>query len=173
VNPPGRRKSPPRRVEGEASERPRRAPARPVVVLSIPSQTTFLGLVLDVTRKLATAAGFEEGTSERLALAVDEATTNAIKHAYHGDPDQRVDVRFDDRGLDFRVEVVDTGTMVDPRRMPRADLEHLERSVSERRKGGLGVHLMEKIMDSVTFQRSARRNVCRLVKRKDTPAGGR
>ena len=48
--------------------------------------------------------------------------------------------------------------------MPRVDLD---RYVTERRTGGLGVHLMEKIMDSVTFRRSARRNVCCLVKRKD------
>ena len=59
--------------------------------------------------------------------------------------------------------------MVDPQAMPRVDID---RYVTERRTGGLGVHLMEKIMDSVTFQRSARRNVCRLVKRKDgTPEG--
>ncbi len=55
--------------------------------------------------------------------------------------------------------------MADPRSMPRVDLERYTR---ERRSGGLGVHLMEKIMDSVTFRRSARRNVCRLVKRKSS-----
>ncbi len=62
------------------------------------------------------------------------------------------------------MEVIDTGAMVDPRSVPRVDLP---RYVSERRKGGLGVHLMEKIMDSVTFRRSARRNVWCLVKHKD------
>jgi len=59
---------------------------------------------------------------------------------------------------------VDSGATVDPRTVPRVDLD---RYVTERRTGGLGVHLMEKIMDSVTFRRSARRNVCCLVKRKD------
>ena len=54
--------------------------------------------------------------------------------------------------------------MVDPRAVPRVDLD---RFVSERRTGGLGMHLMEKIMDSVTFRRSARRNVCALVKHKE------
>ena len=49
------------------------------------------------------------------------------------------------------MEVVDDGEMVDPRAVPRVDLE---RYVSERRTGGLGMHLMEKIMDSVTFRRS-------------------
>ena len=60
--------------------------------------------------------------------------------------------------------------MVDPRTVPPVDLD---RYVTEGRTGGLGVHLMEKIMDSVTFRRSARRNICRMVKKKegrvDTP----
>ena len=66
------------------------------------------------------------------------------------------------------VDVVDNGAKVDLRSVPRVDIE---RYVSERRTGGLGVHLMEKIMDSVTFRRTARRNVCCLVKRKAGPAG--
>jgi serine/threonine-protein kinase RsbW len=133
-------------------------------VLTLPSQTTFLALVREVTKRMAESAGFANGTSDQLALAVDEATTNAIEHAYGGDPDRQVVVHFEDRGKDFRVEVIDTGAMVDPRSVPRVDLQ---RYASERRKGGLGVHLMEKIMDSVTFRRSARRNVCLLVKHKD------
>jgi anti-sigma regulatory factor (Ser/Thr protein kinase) len=47
----------------------------------------------------------------------------------------------------------------------------LARYRREGRKGGLGVHLMGKIMDSVTFRRAARRNVCCLVKRKSGGAG--
>ena len=97
---------------------------------------------------------------------MDEATTNVIEHAYKGAADQEIELRFEDRGAEFRVELIDTGEMVDPRTVPRVDLE---RFVTERRTGGLGMHLMEKIMDSVTFRRSARRNVCLLVKRKDVP----
>ena len=133
------------------------------LVLIIPSQTTFLALVREITKKMAEAAGFEDAVPDQLALAVDEATTNAIEHAYRGDPNQKVTVQFEDRGPDFRVEVIDTGAMMDPRSVPRVDLA---RYASERRTGGLGVHLMENIMDSVTFRRSARRNVCLLVKHK-------
>jgi len=137
--------------------------SRPALLLTIPSQTAYLALVRELTRKMAETAGFPEETADRLALAVDEATTNVIEHAYRGDPGKQVEVRIEDRGPEFRVELVDTGQMVDPRTVPRVDLE---RFVSERRTGGLGVHLMEKIMDSVTFRRSAGRNVCSLVKRK-------
>ena len=139
---------------------------KPSLTLSVPSQTTFLGLVREVTKRMAESAGFADGTADRLALAVDEATTNVIEHAYRGSADGEIELRIEDRGPEFRVEVMDSGATVDPRTVPRVDLG---RYVSERRTGGLGVHLMEKIMDSVTFRRTARRNVCCLVKRKVPP----
>ena len=142
-------------------------PPRPTLVVKIPSQTSYLVLVRDLTKKMAEAAGFSSATADQVALAVDEATTNIIEHAYRGAGDQEIELRFEDRGAEFRVELIDTGQMVDPRTVPRVDLGKF---VTERRTGGLGVHLMEKIMDSVTFRRSARRNVCALVKRKETGA---
>ena len=145
------------------STRARQPPRPPLLVISVPSQTTFLGLIREVTQKLAETAGFESATAGKLALAVDEAATNVIEHAYRGAPDRKLELRYEDRPREFRVDVVDDGAMVDPRRVPRVDLE---RFVSERRTGGLGMHLMERIMDSVTFKRSARKNVCTLVKLK-------
>ena len=149
-----------------SAPRPRRRAlaAKPDLALVVPSETSFLALIKELTKRMAEGAGFAEGVPDRVALAVDEAATNVIEHAYHGAADRTFEVRYEDRGAEFKVEVVDTGAMVDPRAMPRVDLD---RYVTERRTGGLGVHLMEKIMDSVTFQRSARRNVCRLVKRKE------
>jgi serine/threonine-protein kinase RsbW len=137
------------------------------LTISSPSETSVLALVREVTKKMAASAGFADGTADRLALAVDEATTNVIEHAYHGSADREIELRIEDRGPEFRVEVVDSGATVDPRAVPRVDLGQY---VSERRTGGLGIHLMEKIMDSVTFRRAARRNVCCLVKRKDSAA---
>ncbi len=151
------------RKRAAAAPRPRTR-LRPALLLTFPSQTAYLALVRDVTKRMAEAAGFPEAIAEKLALAVDEATTNVIEHAYHGAPDHDIELRVEDHGPDFRVELVDTGQMVDPRNVPRVDIT---RYVNERRTGGLGVHLMEKIMDSVTFRRSARRNVCVLVKHKD------
>ena len=145
---------------------PKTGAPRPALVLTVPSETSFLGLVREVTRKMAETAGFDLGTADQVALAVDEAATNVIEHAYRGAPDREVEIRLEDRGPEFKVEVVDSGNTVDPRAVPDVDLR---RYAKERRTGGLGMHLMEKIMDSVTFRRSAGRNVCRLVKRKAAP----
>lgn len=148
---PARRASGPRRHE------------KPSVVLEFPSRTEFLGMVRDLTRRLAELAGFPVETAASIGLAVDECATNVIKHAYHGARNKRVEIRLEHRGVDLTAEVLDSGETVDPRVFPEVDLE---RFVSERRTGGLGVHLMGRIMDSVSFGRASRRNCCRLVKHK-------
>jgi serine/threonine-protein kinase RsbW len=140
---------------------------RPALVLGVPSRTEYLAAIRDVTRRVAEAEGFDAAQADQLALAVDEASTNVIEHAYRGAPDRRIELRFDTRAEELRVEVVDDGEAVDPRAVPQVDLE---RYASERRTGGLGMHLMGRIMDTVTFRRTARANVCCMVKRKP---GGR
>jgi len=66
-----------------------RARAKPALMLSLPSETAYLGLVRELTKRMAEVAGFAEPLAERLALAVDEATTNVIEHAYKGASDPR------------------------------------------------------------------------------------
>jgi anti-sigma regulatory factor (Ser/Thr protein kinase) len=134
--------------------------------MTIPSRTEFLSVVREVTRRFGELSGFDRGQAEQLALAVDEAATNVIEHAYAGSGEGAIEVRYDDAGEDLRIEIVDEGKGVDPRDVPTVDLR---RYASERRTGGLGMHLMGQIMDAVSFARTGRRNVCRLVKRK--PAG--
>jgi anti-sigma regulatory factor (Ser/Thr protein kinase) len=120
------------------------------------------------SRRMAEIGGFDDAVAERLALAVDEAATNVIEHAYAGAGDRVVELRFWDAGAELRIDLVDDGATVDPRDVPKLDLE---RYASERRTGGLGMHLMGKIMDSVTFARAAHRNVCCMVKRKPDAGG--
>ena len=141
---------------------------RPALVLRVPSRTEYLAAIRDATRRIAEIAGFDAAQSDQLALAVDEASTNVIEHAYGGAGDRRVELRFDERPDELRVEVVDDGVAVDPRDIPQVDLR---RYASERRTGGLGMHLMGRIMDRVTFRRSGRTNVCCMVKRKTSGHG--
>jgi serine/threonine-protein kinase RsbW len=133
------------------------------LMLKVPSRTEFLALVRDVTRRMAELAGFDGKAAEQIALAVDEAATNVIEHAYRGATDRSFEIRYEDRGKNLEIDVVDEGARVAPESVPKVDLQ---RYASERRTGGLGIHLMSKIMDSVSFERSGRHNVCRLVKRR-------
>lgn len=134
----------------------------PLVRLSFPSQTRLLGLVRGVVSELALQAGLARGTAEQVALAVEEAATNVMEHAYGGAPDGRVELLADVQAGELVIELLDDGREVDPRSVPLVDLERYRR---ERRRGGLGLHLMARIMDSVAFSRREGCNVCRLTRR--------
>jgi anti-sigma regulatory factor (Ser/Thr protein kinase) len=135
---------------------------KPAVVLRVPSGTEFLATIRDSTRRMAELAGCDATVAAQVALAVDEAATNVIEHAYRGASDRCIELRFVLAKGELRVEIVDDGAPVDTRALPEVDLQ---RYASEGRRGGLGVHLMGRIMDTVTFRRTARGNVCCLVKR--------
>jgi len=132
------------------------------VVLRVPSGTEFLATIRDTTKWMAELAGCDPSVAAQVALAVDEAATNVIEHAYGGASGRSVELRFVLAPDELRVEIVDDGAPVDPRSLPEVDLR---RYASEKRRGGLGVHLMGRIMDTVTFRRTPRGNVCCMVKR--------
>jgi len=140
----------------------RRRKPQPVVVLRVPSGTEFLAAIRDTTKRVAELAGCDAATAEQVALAVDEAATNVIEHAYGGARDRFVELAFVCEPDELLVEIVDDGRPVDRRAMPRVDLGRYAR---ERRRGGFGVHLMGRIMDRVSFRRRGRCNVCCMVKK--------
>ncbi len=125
------------------------------------SDTAMLVLVRDLARKAAEMAGLDAVAAQDVALAVDECATNVIEHAYLGANDREYTVRFSRDGDRLVIEVLDDGVSLDTGALPAVDLK---RYANERRKGGLGVHLMSKIMDSVVYSRERGCNVCRLVR---------
>ena len=141
------------------------APAHTWMVLELESDTAWLGLLRELSFEFARLGCFESPQAEQVALAVVEAATNVVEHAYAGQPGGRLELRFS-LGRELRVELLDQGRPPAAGTLPELDLERYRR---ERRNGGLGLHLMARIMDSVTFARRDGCNVCCLVKR--TPEG--
>jgi len=82
-----------------------------------------------------------------LETAVDEASTNVVKHAYGGKGGY-FEITCDLEGGEIVVNIKDRGQKFDPSTVPipdvDADLEH-------RKIGGLGIYMMRKMMDSVEY----------------------
>ncbi len=117
------------------------------VDLAIPSDPRLLRIVRLTIMHLTELAGFVEEERKSVALAVDEACSNIIKHAYHGATDRPILIRFQllDRGL--RVLLRDYGR--------KADLSKIKsRELDDIRPGGLGVHLIRSVMDVVEYDNS-------------------
>ena len=98
----------------------------------------------------------------RLNLAIEEAVVNVMNYAY---PDgQQGEVRIKAEANDIRLKFVisDDGQPFDPTIHGKVDITQ---SAEERNIGGLGIHLMRHIMDSINYERVNDQNIFTLRKK--------
>ena len=132
--------------------------------LRFPSENRYLHMVHQLTKNLAESTGFEAVEAEQIALAVDEAATNVIQHAYGGEPGHEIEVHFDPEGESLNIVIFHEGEALDSVPVPEFDLEKL---VAEKRKGGLGLAIMRQMMDKVEHRRAGTgKNMCVMVRYK-------
>ncbi len=117
------------------------------IKLSLISDKRYLAPVRALVRESATIVGLEQGDVEKVVLAVQEGLANVIRHCYKDQPHERIDVwvTFDDH--EFEIQLKDYGEFVDPITIKSRDLEDV-------RPGGLGVHLMQTVMDEVKYEKN-------------------
>ena len=125
------------------------------------STTNALADVREFVDKCAVRFGFGEKEVSEITLAVDEACTNVIKHAYKGNPDAEFEVRILASGTEFQVVVRDWGASFKPEEVP---LPNIKDKVKRHKAGGLGIFLMRKLMDTVEYRGQDASNEVRLVR---------
>jgi serine/threonine-protein kinase RsbW len=108
-------------------------------------------------------------TLAKLQVALDELASNVIKYGWPEGGDHEVRVRFAVRRDRVEIEIVDDGLAFDPRGAP----EPLPSSGS-RRLGGLGLHIVRKLVDRIDYERLEGHNrtvVTKLYDRRDADRG--
>ncbi len=116
----------------------------------IPCEPRFLSVVRLTVAGAAARAGLGVAEIDDVKVAVSEACTNAIEHAFppaEGKACPAIRIRMTARDGELRLEVEDEGSGFDPKHLPRVDLEQ---RVPE--EGGLGVYLMRQLMDEVKIE---------------------
>ena len=129
---------------------------------TILSTTDNLLQVREFVSSAARDYGFSEEETSKIALAVDEACTNIIRHAYQNDPQREISITVIPERDRLEVSIVDNGKRFDPSVLKPLDLkEHL----THYRRGGLGVYLMKTLMDKVEYNSlGGKKNEVRLTK---------
>lgn len=131
-------------------------------ILKIPSQTDNLELIRNFVSGVAKKVGFNAEESNKIELAVDEACTNVIKHAYRHDATKDIDVAIKIDYQKLTVVVTDRGKSFE---FHEVELPDMKQYLAELRVGGLGIYLMKTLMDEVEYQsRPGNRNEVRMVK---------
>jgi len=116
--------------------------------LRVKSKTENLSEIGDFVSTNALAAGMPAATIDNMILAVDEACTNIIKHAYRLSPQGEIIIKIDYDEEKFTITIIDYGKSFEPERVPRPDLQKYYR---EHKVGGLGMYLMKSLMDDVEY----------------------
>ena len=130
--------------------------------LSIPSQTRYLNLVTGLAKRASLVAGMDDATAAKVSIAVDEAVTNVIIHAYHGESNHQVDleIRFLPGALE--IHIWNTGRGIKDNEVVLPDPREY---VKHPRKGGLGLLLMSRFMDEIHFLEVNGRSECCMTKK--------
>lgn len=130
--------------------------------LVIPSQTRYLNLVTGLAKRASLVAGMDDATAAKVSIAVDEAVTNVIMHAYGGESDHLVDLELRFTATALEIHIWHTGQGI---RDDQVLLPDPREYVKHPRKGGLGLLLMSRFMDEVHFLEGKERNECCMIKR--------
>jgi anti-sigma regulatory factor (Ser/Thr protein kinase) len=126
--------------------------------IAISSHPSLLHILRGVVRWRVQEAGFSPSDAEGLAMAIDEAATNVIRHTYSNRPDAKLSLdiqTFPDR-VEFALE--DAG--------PKVRAEDIRpRPLDDLRPGGLGTYFINCFMDEAYYDENfAEGNRLRLLK---------
>jgi serine/threonine-protein kinase RsbW len=113
------------------------------VSLTIPAKAEYIALCRLALAGIARILGLDDEVLGDLKLALTEACSNSIKHAYASGRAGVVEVHYELDGHRLAVEVVDQGDGFDP-----AVVETLER---ENEEGGLGIAIIRAVTDELAI----------------------
>ena len=120
------------------------------IELRICAKPEYLGVVRMAVRQVAASAGMARDKAESVTLAVVEALTNVIRHGYGGPCDKPIIVKLskvqsgEANKPALEILIRDFGRQVDVELMEGRDLDEI-------RPGGLGVHIIQSVMDEIEF----------------------
>jgi serine/threonine-protein kinase RsbW len=108
--------------------------------LRIPAKPEYITLCRLALTGLAQLRDIGEDTMADLKLALTEAVSNSVRHAYGDQGDGHVDITYELKPDRLDIQVVDDGNGFDPDETPAIEGEELS-------EGGLGIAIIRTIAD--------------------------
>ena len=116
-------------------------------------------------RKFIEKVGKKHRVSDKIVnsfkLAIDEASTNIIRHAYR-DTSGEILIRVIVRKTSVTISLIDQGRFFDPNNVKDPDLK---RYVAIGKRGGLGIFMIRRLVDDIEYYRTSEGNELRLTKK--------
>lgn len=116
-----------------------------MVLLTIPARAEYIALSRLALAGLLRAQAIEPEVIADLKLALTEACTNSVRHAYRDGREGMVEIRYELRDDRLYVEVVDDGGGFDP--------SLLAADPTDPDEGGLGIAIIRAVTDELDIAR--------------------
>jgi len=116
------------------------------------------------------ALGMNRGAAGEVELAVVEAVNNSIEHAYQLADGGEVEVVINCDGACLHIEVRDRGRGMPATALASADAPDVDVAREALPEGGMGLYLVQRLMDRVSYESQAGRNVLRMERQLDRAA---
>lgn len=125
--------------------------------LKFPADTSEMAAMRDAARDFLLRAGVPEMQAELMVLALDEACTNIIRHAYGGCTKRAIRMHIRRMRSGIHCTLRDYGKSCDPSKIR-------SRELTDFRPGGLGVRILHSAFDHVVFEPQRRGTKLTLAK---------
>ncbi|MDX2307821.1 MAG: ATP-binding protein [Hyphomicrobium sp.] len=125
------------------------------MILTLEGTPAAVGRAVEAVRRFALGNGLGEAKAAALGVAVDEAVTNVVRHAYDGDPARSLTLSLSAGRDAVQVDILDNGHPFDPL---AGEAALPEGGAEERDVGGLGLLLMRELVDEARYIRDGDRN---------------
>ncbi|RAV02316.1 anti-sigma B factor RsbW [Paenibacillus sp. YN15] len=125
------------------------------IVMSLPAKSQYIEVVRLALYGIAVRMGFSFEDIEDLKVAVGEACNNAVLHAYD-DGEGVMKIVFEAAPRYLRIIVQDEGRSFNSSEAcSRVPVTFTDKSLSEMHAGGLGLYLMQALVDDVEIRTEA------------------
>ena len=125
---------------------------RPHIRVELLSNPIYLCGARELVGSVAKRLGFDDLDCSKIALAVDEALCNIIRHGYQRRTDRPIWISIwpvengGGKPAGIKIVIEDEAKQVEPVTMQGRELTDI-------RPGGLGVHIIREVMDEATYER--------------------
>jgi anti-sigma regulatory factor (Ser/Thr protein kinase) len=134
---------------------------------TLPAGASGLSVLLDTLEEELAGRGVPMATVSSVLIAADEVISNALNH---GGASPSVEVAGAVGGGRVAILITDDGVAFDPLATAAPDTSL---SVEDRDIGGLGIHLVRKMMDQVAYERRGKHNRLQFSKSFAPPSASR
>jgi serine/threonine-protein kinase RsbW len=124
-------------------------------------QITALAKLREFLRKTLIMPMLTDGDKFQITLAVEEVFANLIIHSHGCNPTEHIELKIKSFENKLIFEIKDQGNAFN---LLDYELPDLMKVKGEKRKGGLGIILVKRIMDEIEFESHDGTNTCRLIK---------